>query len=171
MTNFFVFAPGAEFGPAKQWPSSHLSALANQLLNQYPTHGILILGSLKDTRIANEIIYGVSAQNARKIQNLCGKIPLNLAMGLVQLAQGLVSNDSGMMHIAAALGIPQIAIFGSSDPNHTPPLSKKAAIMYLGLDCSPCHQRKCPLGHTNCLNQISADSVFNKFLQVIEPKG
>ena len=92
-------------------------------------------------------------------------------MALSSLAKGLISNDSGMMHIGAALNIPQIAIFGSSDPSHTPPLSKKASIMYLGLDCSPCHQRKCPLGHTNCLVQISPDSVFKQFNLALATEG
>jgi heptosyltransferase-2 len=170
-SRFFIFAPGAEFGPAKQWPSTHFGNVANLLLDQYKDFGILILGSKKDSIIADQILYLVESQHLSRIQNLCGKIPLIDAMGLSSLAKGLISNDSGMMHIGAALNIPQIAIFGSSDPSHTPPLSKKASIMYLGLDCSPCHQRKCPLGHTNCLVQISPDSVFKQLNLALATEG
>jgi heptosyltransferase-2 len=170
-SRFFILAPGAEFGPAKQWPSKHFGNVANLLLDQYKDSGILILGSKKDSSIADQILYGLHSQHLSRIQNLCGKIPLIEAMGLLSMAKGLISNDSGMMHIGAALQIPQIAIFGSSDPSHTPPLSKKASIMYLGLDCSPCHQRKCPLGHTNCLVQISPDSVFKQFNIALATEG
>ena len=170
-SNFFIFAPGAEFGPAKQWPPIHYGNAANLLLDQYKDFGILILGSKKDSSIADQILYCVKSQHVSRIQNLCGKIPLSEAMGLLSMAKGLISNDSGMMHIGAALQIPQVAVFGSSDPSHTPPLSKKASIMYLGLDCSPCHQRKCPLGHTNCLVQISPDSVFKQFNIALATEG
>ena len=169
--SFFIIAPGAEFGPAKQWPTNHFSHLANLLLHQYKEFGILILGSKKDTSVADQILYGVEPQYLARIQNLCGKIPLIEAMGVLSMSKGLISNDSGMMHIGAALKIPQVAVFGSSDPSHTPPLSKKASIMYLGLDCSPCHQRKCPLGHSNCLVNISPESVFNEFNLALTTKG
>ena len=170
-SRFFIIAPGAEFGPAKQWPSKHFSALVNLLFQRYQGFGILILGSKKDAAVADQILYGVEPKYLASIQNLCGKIPLIEAMGILSMSKGLISNDSGMMHIGAAFRIPQVAVFGSSDPLHTPPLSKKATIMYLGLDCSPCHQRKCPLGHLNCLVQISPDSVFNEFHLALDTKG
>lgn len=170
-TNYFIIAPGAEFGPAKQWPSDHFSRLANLLLSEYKDFGMLILGSKKDTIIAEQILYGLQPHHLVRVQNLCGKIPLIEAMGILSMSKGLVSNDSGMMHIGAALKIPQVAVFGSSDPSHTPPLSKKASIMYLGLDCSPCHQRKCPLGHLNCLVNISPEAVFNTLNLALVTKG
>jgi heptosyltransferase-2 len=95
-----------------------------------------------------------------RIHNLCGLATLDQSIALISLAQGMASNDSGLMHIAAALSIPQVAFYGSSDPKHTPPLSPYARILFLGLDCSPCHQRKCPLGHLNCLKQITPQSAF-----------
>ena len=170
-THFFILAPGAEFGPAKQWPANHYSALANLLLNQYREFGILILGSKKDASIGDQILYGLEPKNLARVQNLCGKIPLIEAMGILSMSKGLISNDSGMMHIGAALTVPQVAVFGSSDPSHTPPLSNKASIMYLGLDCSPCHQRKCPLGHSHCLVKITPESVFNEFNLALTTKG
>jgi heptosyltransferase-2 len=168
---FFIIAPGAEFGPAKQWPTNHFSSLANLLLSQYKEYGIVILGSKKDATIADQILYGLEPKHLARVQNLCGKIPLIEAMGILSMSQGLISNDSGMMHIGAALTVPQVAVFGSSDPSHTPPLSNKASIMYLGLDCSPCHQRKCPLEHSNCLVKISPESVFNEFNLALTTKG
>lgn len=169
--HFYIMAPGAEYGPAKQWPAQHFADLANLILDKNKESGIFLLGSAKDVPISEHILSGISPQNLDRIHHLCGQIPLATAMGLVSLSQGLISNDSGMMHIAAALKIPQIAIFGSSDPKHTPPLSKLATILYLGLDCSPCHQRQCPLNHLNCLVQITPESVFHAFHLLPNLKG
>ncbi|HQT41919.1 MAG TPA: glycosyltransferase family 9 protein, partial [Polynucleobacter sp.] len=90
-----------------------------------------------------------------------GDTSLDEAIALIGICKALISNDSGLMHIAAALKIPQVAIFGSSDPQHTPPLSNKAKVLYLNLPCSPCHKRECPLGHLKCLNDISAKMVLD----------
>ena len=158
--NFYVLAPGAEFGPAKQWPSKHFSELTKQLLSDDPSSCVVLMGSSKDRLICDEIIQNTHSSLHVRISNLCGLVNLDQAIALIPQAKGLASNDSGMMHIAAAFGIPQIAFYGSSDPKHTPPLSPYAEILFLGLDCSPCHQRKCPLGHLNCLNQITPQSAF-----------
>jgi heptosyltransferase-2 len=158
--NFYVLAPGAEFGPAKQWPSKHFSELANQLLNHDPDSCVVLMGSSKDRGICDEIIQNTYSSLHVRMINLCGLVSLDQSIALIPQAKGLASNDSGMMHIAAAFGIPQIAFYGSSDPKHTPPLSPYAEILFLGLDCSPCHQRKCPLGHLNCLNQITPQSAY-----------
>jgi len=98
----------------------------------------------------------------RAVFNLAGTTSLAEAIALIAASDAVVSNDSGLMHIAAALQRPQVAIFGSSDPRHTPPLSSKAQIIWLHLSCSPCFQRTCPLGHLNCLNQISPQRVMNE---------
>jgi heptosyltransferase-2 len=158
--HYFILAPGAEYGPAKQWPADHFSDLATEILIKDSLAFIVLLGSSKDDPISKNIIENIGTSLQSRIINLCGKSTLDESMLIVSRAAGLVSNDSGIMHIGAAFQVPQVAIYGSSDPRHTPPLSPFAGIMFLGLECSPCHQRKCPLGHLNCLKGISHSSVF-----------
>jgi heptosyltransferase-2 len=117
-----------------------------------------LLGSPSDSTIGEEIVSSTTSDG--RIFNWCGATSLDEAIAIIGMCSNLVSNDSGLMHIGAALEVTQIAIFGSSDPNHTPPNSAKATIISLHLPCSPCHQRECPLGHLNCLNQISPERVF-----------
>jgi heptosyltransferase-2 len=164
---FYILAPGAEFGPAKQWPVQHYAELATQLLHHDSNSRVVLLGSAKDRDTCDEILKKVNTNLHINILNLCGLASLDQSIALIPLAKGLASNDSGLMHIAAAFGIPQIAFYGSSDPKHTPPLSPFAGILFLGLDCSPCHQRKCPLGHLNCLNQITPQSAFDELHRCI----
>jgi heptosyltransferase-2 len=156
---YYVFAPGAEYGPAKRWPTDHFAQLANQILEGNPDAKIIILGSQADQALGQEIVQATNQSD--RIHNWCGAIRLDQSMALIAQCTSLISNDSGLMHIGAALAIPQIAIFGSSNPKHTPPLSQKAQIIWLGLDCSPCYQRSCPLGHLNCLNQIDSERVYS----------
>ena len=160
---YVVFAPGAEYGPAKRWPATHFAELAAKL--QLP---VVLLGSGKEAALCDEIALPVNAAQPVKCQNLAGKTSLPQALALIAASRGTVSNDSGLMHVAAALGVPQVAIFGSSSPLHTPPLNDKASVLWLKadpayqppLDCAPCFQRECPLGHTRCLNDISAERVL-----------
>ncbi len=160
---YVVFAPGAEFGPAKRWPARHFSELAAQL-----DATVVLLGSGKEAALCDEIAAPVNAVQAGKCLNLAGKTSLPQALALIAASRSTVSNDSGLMHVAAALGVPQVAIFGSSSPLHTPPLSDKARVLWLKndpayqppLDCAPCFARDCPLGHTRCLNDISAARVL-----------
>ena len=160
---YVVFAPGAEFGPAKRWPARHFSELAAQL-----DGAVVLLGSGKEAALCDEIAAPVNAVQAGKCLNLAGKTSLPQALALIAASRSTVSNDSGLMHVAAALGVPQVAIFGSSSPLHTPPLSDKARVLWLKndpayqppLDCAPCFARECPLGHTRCLNDISAAQVL-----------
>lgn len=147
-----AFMPGAEYGPAKQWPAQHFAQLAKDLITQ--GHQIWILGSGKDHDIAQQI---AQAAESEHIHNLCGKTQLADVVDLLSVCNAAVSNDSGLMHVAAALGIPLVALYGSSDPKHTPPLSHKAHVLYLGMECSPCFKRQCPLGHTRCLQDITPD--------------
>ena len=156
---YVVFAPGAEFGPAKRWPAHHFSELAAQLDGP-----VVLLGSGKEAALCDEIAAPVNARQPGKCLNLAGKTSLPQALALIAGCRSAVSNDSGLMHVAAALGVPQVAIFGSSSPLHTPPLNDKARVLWLKaepayqppLDCAPCFARECPLGHTRCLNDISA---------------
>ena len=160
---YVVFAPGAEFGPAKRWPARHFSDLAARLALP-----VVLLGSGKEAQLCDEIAAPVNAAQAGKCLNLAGKTSLPQALALIAASHATISNDSGLMHVAAALGVPQVAIFGSSSPLHTPPLSDRASVLWLKidpayqppLDCSPCFQRECPLGHMRCLNDIGAERVL-----------
>jgi heptosyltransferase-2 len=152
---FYAFAPGAEFGPAKRWPAIHYAELAKTL-----DAPVVLLGSAKEAPLCDEIC---AEADAHECVNLAGKTSLLDAFALIAGARAVVSNDSGLMHVAAAFGVPQVALFGSSSPHHTPPLNERASIVWLRddpayqppLDCAPCFQRECPLGHTRCLYDIT----------------
>jgi heptosyltransferase-2 len=160
---YHVFAPGAEYGPAKRWPARHFSELAQKLALP-----VLLLGSGKEAALCEEITETANAKRLGACVNLAGKTTLLQALCAIAAARSVVSNDSGLMHVAAAFGVPQVAIFGSSSPLHTPPLNVRATVLWLKadagylppLDCAPCFERECPLGHTRCLNDISAARVL-----------
>jgi heptosyltransferase II len=156
--NIYVMCPGAEYGPTKRWPTNHFADLAQRLIASNPNNQIILLGSKSDRALAQEI--NTQARHNANIHNWCGDTSLDEAIALIGMSKAVVSNDSGLMHIAAALKTPQVAIFGSSDPAHTPPLSDKAKVIWLNLPCSPCHKRECPLGHLGCLNDILPEQVF-----------
>lgn len=158
-----VLAPGAEYGEAKRWPVRHYAALAAMLSAEWPEAAIVLLGSAKERPLATEI----TALSGQPLRNLCGETTLGEAIALIAQAWGVVSNDSGLMHVAAAYGRPQVAVFGSSDPRHTPPHSPNARIEWLGLECSPCFQRTCPLGHLRCLNDLPPTRVFTALQQAM----
>ena len=151
--------PGAEYGPAKRWPARHFAALARKLAET--GYAIWLFGSPKDHAIAEEI-----AQLAPGVcRNLCGATSLGQAIDLLALADFVVCNDSGLMHVAAALDRPLVTLYGSSSPGFTPPLSDQADILSLRLDCSPCFKRDCPLGHLHCLNKLLPEQVFSACLK------
>ncbi len=156
--SIYVLCPGAEYGATKRWPTEHFASLAQHLINNEPNANIILLGSKGDHELGEEILSQVT--NPVQIQNWCGETSLDEAIALIGMSKVLVSNDSGLMHIGAALKVPQVAIFGSSDPHHTPPLSDKAKVIWLNLPCSPCHKRECPLGHLKCLKDISPSTVL-----------
>lgn len=155
---YSVFAPGSEYGPAKRWPAAHYAALAHQLDGP-----VVLLGSGKEADLCAEIV-----EMAENCLNFAGKTTLTQAIRVQAASKLIVTNDSGLMHVAAALGVPQVAIYGSSSPLHTPPLSTKAVVLWLKddptyqppLDCAPCFERDCPLGHTRCLVDISPERVL-----------
>jgi heptosyltransferase-2 len=140
-----VLCPGAEYGPAKRWP--YFRQLAEKI-----TLPAVLLGAANDL------------ESCRTIpgKNLAGKTTLDEAIALIAGAAVVVSNDSGLMHVAAALGRPLVALFGSSSPEHTPPQSPAARVLWLRLECSPCFQRECPLGHFRCMNEMSVEMVLQE---------
>ncbi len=144
-----AIAPGAEYGPAKRWPARHFGALA--AAKRKEGWQVWLFGSAGDREIAASI---------PSDENLAGRTSLDQAVALLSLADAIVSNDSGLMHVGAALGRPQIALFGPSDPERTGPHNPKARVLRLGLDCSPCNKRVCPLGHHRCLEDLPAETVL-----------
>lgn len=160
--NILGLCPGAEYGEAKRWPAEYYAEVANHVLKQ--GWQVMLFGSEKDTPVTKQI----NELTQYKCVDLGGKTKLGEAIDLMSLCDTVVSNDSGLMHIAAALISPEdthmklIAIFGSSDPTHTPPMNVNAVIEYLGLPCSPCFERTCPLKHLNCLKQITPNNIIQK---------
>ena len=151
-----AFMPGAEYGPAKQWPVKYFHELAGMLIRE--GYQIWLFGSARDNAVCSEIATGYE----HGIANLAGKTELVDAVDLLALVDLAVTNDSGLMHIACATGRRVIAIYGSSTPEYTPPLSDKAEIIYLKKSCSPCFKRECPFGHYECLNEINPSDVFRQ---------
>jgi heptosyltransferase-2 len=147
----FIFCPGAEYGPAKRWPARHFATLARALAAP-----VWLLGSQKEAALGAEI----ERLSAGAALNLCGRTTLEQAIDLLAGARAVVTNDSGLMHVAAALEKPLVALYGSSSPDYTPPLSAHAKILTLGLPCSPCFKRDCPLPPPRtlrCLEDLSPD--------------
>ena len=158
-----ALCPGAEYGPAKQWPLASFAALARRLVDL--GRDVWIVGSAKDQDAGAAIR---AAGPGRGVHDLCGRTTLADAIDLLSLTEAVVSNDSGLMHIAAALDRPVVALFGSSSPAMTPPLSPLARILEVELDCRPCFERNCPLGHLNCLRQIGVERVLDSVLGAVE---
>ena len=140
--------PGAEYGEAKRWPAKYYAEVATHALNQ--GWQVWLFGSEKDKQVTATIQH----LTQQRCVDLAGNTKLGEAIDLMSLCHTVISNDSGLMHVAAALDKKLIAVYGSSDPKHTPPMHPQAVIEYLALECSPCFERTCPLGHLNCLKQM-----------------
>ena len=145
---------GAEFGTAKRWLPEHYAATARHYLAQ--GWQVWLFGSPKDFEVSESI----NQMAGGGCVNLCGKTDLGEAIDLLACADGVVANDSGLMHIAAAVGCRVVAVYGSTDPKHAPPLSDTAEIATLNLSCSPCAQRECPLGHHDCMRKLPPEKVI-----------
>ena len=163
-----IFCPGAEYGPAKRWPPQHFAQLANALAAAGAT--LWLLGSAKDKSVGDEIAALVAPRTSAQLRVLCGKTTLAQAIDLMACADFVVCNDSGLMHVAAALGRPLVALYGSSSPDFTPPLAADARILSLQLECSPCFKRECPLGHLDCLSQLAPQRVLDACLAISAPE-
>lgn len=150
------FVPGAEYGPAKRWPPEHFATLARALVER--GYQVWLFGSEKDRPVCRQI----ARLGGGGITDLSGRTRLEDAIDLIAATAWMVTNDSGLMHIAAATERRLVAIYGSSTPNYTPPLSERAHVMHLGLDCSPCFERECPFGHYRCLQDIRPEAVLSE---------
>ncbi len=148
-----ALCPGAEYGPAKRWPTERFAALARRWLQRGGR--VWVFGGPKDRDLGAAI-----REAAPGVRNLAGETRLTEAIDLLALSDAVVSNDSGLMHVAAALGRPLVAVYGSSTPDYTPPLSERARVVSLNLPCSPCFRRECPQGHTRCLVDLEGEAVW-----------
>ena len=151
-----AFCPGAEYGPSKRWPTRHFAELARKLGER--GYAVWLFGSEKDRAIGEEI--AVASEGAAT--NLCGRTALASAIDLLSLAEIVVTNDSGLMHVAASVGRPVVALYGSSSPEHTPPLARSFRVVRTGIECSPCFARECPLGHFKCMNDLAPEQVLRE---------
>ncbi len=150
--------PGAEYGPAKRWPAEHFAEVAKR----WVTSGnlVCIFGSKQDATIASTI----QQLSGDVCINLCGKTGLLDAVDLLSKCTAVVTNDSGLMHVAAATGTHIIAIYGASDPGHTPPLTSNSEILFSDIECRPCMKRTCRFGHYNCLKEVTPDLVLSRII-------
>lgn len=156
-----ALCPGAEYGPAKRWPSEYFAQVAKEKMQE--GWQVLIFGSSKEVELAGTIKQNLD----QHCHNLCGKTSLSEAIELLSLAKVVISNDSGLMHIAAAVGRPLIVIYGSSSPRFTPPLAKNVAIVSQELACSPCFKRVCPLEHFNCMRQLMPNIILSHMSRLL----
>lgn len=159
-----VLCPGAEYGPAKCWPQEYYAELATRMITQ--GWSVWLFGSDKDS----EVCAAVNAAANGDCVDLSGSTSLAQAVDLMSLADAVVSNDSGLMHVAAALDRPLVAIYGSSDPGFTPPLNQRSRVMHLGVECGPCFERECPKGNLICMTGISVDMVAATLQQLVQGK-
>ncbi|WP_114766007.1 lipopolysaccharide heptosyltransferase II [Vibrio rhodolitus] len=151
--------PGAEFGPAKRWPDRHYSEVAKYLIEQ--GNHIWLFGSKKDQEVTSKIKSALSPEKQQSCFDLAGQTSLIEAVDLLAACHTVVSNDSGLMHVSAAVGCNIVAIYGSSSPRYTPPLTKSLEVVHSDIECRPCFKRECPLAHLKCLNELVPSHVIN----------
>lgn len=157
--------PGAEFGPAKRWPDKYYAKIAHQLIEK--GQQVWLFGGTKDREVTDSIRQQLPPELQQYCQNLAGQTSLIEAVDMLAACHTVVSNDSGLMHVSAAVGCNIVAVYGSSSPQYTPPLSNKVEIVHTDISCRPCFKRECPLQHLDCLNKLSPETVMqaiNKFL-------
>lgn len=155
---FLALCPGAEFGPAKRWPEKHYAAVAAAMIER--GWWVAIFGSGNDQPVAENIVQALLPTQRDRVVNLAGHTRLEQAVDLLSAAHAVVSNDSGLMHIAAAVGCPLVVVYGSTSPAFTPPLADAVRVLQIPVDCGPCFQRECPLGHLKCLETLYPEQVL-----------
>jgi len=163
--------PGAEFGPAKQWPVEHYANVANEMIKQ--GYQVWLFGSAKDKQTTEVIKSLVEHNNQKRVFNLAGDTSLIEAVDLLAACQTVVSNDSGLMHVAAAVGCQVVAVYGSTSPKYTPPLAKAVEMVHTDISCRPCFKRTCEFKHLKCLTELPAQQVLEsiKRLNAIQVKS
>jgi len=164
-----ALCPGAEFGPAKQWPEQHYAVIADHYLRL--GWQVWMLGSARDHEVAERIRLATTKTLQSDCHNLCGQTTLGAAADLLAAATAVVSNDSGLMHVAAALGRPLVVVYGSTSAAFTPPLADRVRTLSLQLPCSPCFKRQCPLGHLDCLKRLYPAQVAGALAEVMTVDG
>lgn len=165
-----TICPGAEFGPAKRWPEQHYAAVAQHWIDTH--HGqVWIFGSDKDKPVADSLREHLTTDAQLHCQRLAGHTNLAEAIDLMALSQIAISNDSGLMHIAAALQLPLIAVYGSSSPQYTPPLAKQVKVLHTDIDCRPCFKRECPMGHLQCLTHLEPARAIESIEALLNPNA
>ncbi|MDO9319543.1 MAG: lipopolysaccharide heptosyltransferase II [Gammaproteobacteria bacterium] len=164
-----VICPGAEFGDAKQWPAEHYAAVSQHQIDA--GWQVWILGSAKDSDIATTIRGLLTAVGQEHCHDLTGRTSLAQAIDLMSLATAVVSNDSGLMHVAAALARPIVALYGSTSADFTPPLADNVQLLAIDIDCRPCFERTCPLKHKRCLVDLSPQLALAALQQVLAQAG
>jgi heptosyltransferase-2 len=157
-----ILCPGAEYGPAKRWPAEHFVTLGQRLAAA--GHAVWLLGSPNDKAICAPIAAALPGAH-----DVSGRTDLGTAIDLLSRATIVITNDSGLMHAAAAVRRPLVALFGSSSPRYTPPLSPLARVARIDIECSPCFKRECPLGHFRCMRDLSPDLVYDLAGSAIPP--
>lgn len=153
-----ALCPGAEFGESKRWPAEYFAKVAEARIRE--GWQVWLFGSKNDHAVGEEILTDLIPGLREEAQNLAGETSLAEAIDLLSCADAVVSNDSGLMHVAAALGRPLVSVYGSTSPAFTPPLSDQVEIVRLGLDCSPCFERTCRFGHNNCMRDLKPRAVI-----------
>ncbi len=153
-----ALCPGAEFGESKRWPATHFARVAEQRIRE--GWQVWLFGSKNDHGVGEEILLQLIPGLREEATNLAGETSLAEAIDLLSCAAAVVSNDSGLMHVAAALGRPLVSVYGSTSPAFTPPLSEQVEVVRLGLDCSPCFERTCRFGHNNCMRELQPGLVI-----------
>lgn len=161
-----ALCPGAEFGPSKRWPDEYYAQVAADWIEKRQGQ-VWIFGSKKDQPVAEKIRQAVGNTRQAHCHLLTGQTSLGQAIDLMSLSHAVVSNDSGLMHIAAALNRPLVAVYGSTSPGYTPPLSEQTAVVHTEIECRPCFKRTCPLGHLRCLTELKADRVIEALEQLL----
>ncbi len=162
---FLALCPGAEFGPAKRWPEKHYAVVASAMIER--GWRVAIFGSGNDQPVAENIVQALLPTQRERVVNLAGHTRLEQAVDLLAAAAAVVSNDSGLMHIAAAVGRPLAVVYGSTSPGFTPPLAEQVRVLQIPVDCGPCFQRECPLGHLKCLETLYPQMVLQALDELI----
>lgn len=156
-----AMCPGAEFGSSKRWPPDYFAAVANEKIKQ--GWQVWLFGSAKDQTVCEQI--NVMCEQA--CVNLAGKTTLSEAVDLLSTVDAVLTNDSGLMHISAALGKPLVAVYGSTSPDFTPPLSQRAKILMADVACRPCFKRECPLSHHQCMQMLQPKQILDQLERIL----